>query len=119
MIRALVISCVALACGATLWAFQDKGGAQAQEMAPPQATAEHKQLQRAVGTWDAEMDMMGMKSKGTMTIEAGPGGFTTFSHFHGDMMGMPFEGRGLDAYDATKKKFVSVWTDNMITSPMF
>lgn len=31
------------------------------------------------------------------------------------MMGMPFEGKGLDAYDNVTKEFVSVWIDNMGT----
>ena len=88
-------------------------------MQTPQPSAEHKLLHRCVGTWDATMNMMGQASKGTMVVELGPGGFTTISHFKGDMLGMTFEGRGIDGYDATKKKFVSIWTDNMIPAPMF
>jgi len=31
------------------------------------------------------------------------------------MMGMPFEGIGINGYDNLKKKFVSTWIDNMGT----
>jgi hypothetical protein len=34
------------------------------------------------------------------------------------MSGMKFYGHGMDSYDPQKKKFVSVWVDNMATSPM-
>ena len=63
------------------------------------------------------MEMMGQSSKGQMTVELGPGGFTTFSTFKGEMMGMPFEGRGVDGYDANQKPFISLWADNMAPSP--
>ncbi len=35
--------------------------------------------------------------------------------YTGDMMGMPFEGRSLMAYDNSKKKFINTWVDNMGT----
>lgn len=115
MIRSLALFLVTAALGAVVWAFQD--GAEGQ-MPMPQPGAEHKVLQRSVGTWDSSMDVMGQVSKGTMTVELGPGGFTTFSRFKGDMMGMPFEGRGVDGYDENKKKYVSLWTDNMVPYPI-
>jgi hypothetical protein len=114
MPRTFALSLVALVIGASVWAFQDPGAAPQM----PQPGAEHKLLQRSVGTWEATVDMMGQTSKGTMTIELGPGGFTTLSHFNGSMMGGPFEGRGIDGYDASKKKFVSWWTDSMTAAPL-
>lgn len=33
----------------------------------------------------------------------------------GNMMGMPFEGRSIMAYDNAKKKFTNIWADNMGT----
>ena len=36
----------------------------------------------------------------------------------GNMMGMPFEGRGTDAYDNVGKMYVSSWVDNMGTGIM-
>ncbi|MCY2961204.1 MAG: DUF1579 domain-containing protein [Planctomycetota bacterium] len=35
--------------------------------------------------------------------------------FHGNMMGQPFEGRGLTGYDNSSQDFVGSWTDNMST----
>jgi hypothetical protein len=114
-LRNVCVGLVTMAAGAALYAFQDQGHA----MEMPKPSAEHKVLQRAVGTWDAAIDMMGQASKGTMTVELGPGGFTTVNHFKADMGGTPFEGRGLDGYDPTKKKFVAVWADSWSASPMF
>lgn len=116
MIRTHVLAFTLLFAGAAAWAFQDGG----QEAAPgmPRPGAEHKLLLRGIGTWDASIDMLGQASKGTMQIEAGPGGFTTFSRFSGDMGGMAFEGRGVDGYDENKKKFVSLWTDTMVPYPI-
>ncbi len=113
MTRFFALPLVALLVGASVWAFQDPGGAQAM----PQPSAEHKALHRSVGTWDATIDMMGQTSKGSLTIELGPGGFSVFSHFTGTVMGGPFEGRGIDGYDPGKKKYVSWWTDSMAPAP--
>ena len=114
MIRFSLLSVAALLVGAFVWAFQDPGAAPQ----APQPGAEHKVLQRSVGKWDAVMDMMGTTSKGTMVVEPGPGGFTTLTHFQGEMMGGPFEGRGIDGYDPTKKKYVSIWTDSATAAPV-
>jgi hypothetical protein len=35
-----------------------------------------------------------------------------------DLGGMKFKCKGMDSYDATRKKYVSVWFDNMSASPM-
>ncbi len=115
MTRTFALSFAALLLGASVWAFQDPG-------APPQMPqpgAEHKALHRSVGTWDATVEMMGETSKGTMIVELGPGGFTTLTRYEGSMMGGPFEGRGIDGYDASKKKYVAIWTDSMSAAPVF
>ncbi|NIO85798.1 MAG: DUF1579 domain-containing protein [Candidatus Aminicenantes bacterium] len=36
-------------------------------------------------------------------------------HHHGTMMGLPFEGVAIVAYDNHLKKFISIWIDNMGT----
>jgi hypothetical protein len=113
MFQKLFLVLAAAVLGTAVWAFrQDSAG-----MEMPQPGPEHKLLARTVGKWDSTMEMGGQSSKGQMTVELGPGGFTTFSTFNSDMMGMPFIGRGIDGYDANKKKFISVWTDNMTASP--
>jgi hypothetical protein len=35
--------------------------------------------------------------------------------FKGEMFGMPFEGRGMTAYDNASKEFITTWIDNMGT----
>jgi hypothetical protein len=46
------------------------------------------------------------------------GGLWLVSEFEGEFGGLKFKGRGLDTYDAAKKKYVSVWADSMSTTPM-
>src|SRR4051812_36846361 len=75
-------------------------------------------LKNMEGTWDATIKMGDQQSKGTMTFKMGLGGLWLLSHFEGDFGGMKFEGRGMDSYDASKKKYVSVWADSMVTAPM-
>ena len=112
-LRTSMLSLIALAAGAALYAFQDQSPM-------PTPSAEHKVLERNIGTWDAALDMGpgAEPAKGAMVIERGPGGFTVVTHFNTDMGGMPFEGRGIDGYDPLKKKYVSVWVDSMAAAPM-
>jgi len=90
--------------------------ARAQEF--PKPGPEHEVLKKLEGTWDATMKFMGQESKGTMTYKMEVGGIWLASNFEGDFGGAKFYGKGLDSYDAGKKKYVSVWVDNMITTPM-
>jgi hypothetical protein len=46
------------------------------------------------------------------------GGMWLASTFEGDLGGMKFSGKGLDSYDASKKKYVAVWVDSWSASPM-
>jgi uncharacterized protein DUF1579 len=131
-------------CAALLWA----GAAVAQDAkpaekkgAPPAMSAEekaqmdawmkfaapaeaHKGLEGMVGTWDAEVTSWmspgqpPMKSKGTSDNRLVLGGRWVESRFHGDMMGMPFEGLGYTGYDNYKKKYMGTWMDNMSTAVM-
>ena len=84
----------------------------------PKPGPEHGQLKRLEGTWDATMKFMGMESKGTMTYKMEVGGLWLTSHFEGEFAGQKFTGKGLDSYDPGKKKFVAVWVDSMITTPL-
>ncbi len=54
-----------------------------------------------------------MQSTGTMTNKMILNGLYQESVYKGNMMGMPFEGRGTMGYDNAKKVFVSTWIDNM------
>ena len=70
------------------------------------------------GSWDAVMKFGGMESKGTMTYKMEVGGLWLVSSFNGEFAGMKFQGKGLDTYDAGKKKFIGIWVDSMSTTPM-
>ena len=85
---------------------------------PPKAGPEHDVLKKLVGTWETTMTAGGMPSKGTMTYKMDLGGLWLVSTMDGEMFGQKFSGRGLDSYDAGKKKYVSVWVDSMSTSPV-
>jgi len=56
-----------------------------------------------------------MESNGTMHGEVLLGGRYVEHHWQGNFMGMPFEGRGTDAYDNVGKQYISSWIDNMGT----
>lgn len=90
----------------------------AQSQQPAQPGAEHKQLSKLAGTWDCTMEVAGQKSKATAVYKMELGGLWLVSNFEGDMMGQKFSGKGLDSYDASKKKYVSVWFDSMSSVPM-
>lgn len=88
----------------------------AQEL--PKPGPEHKELMKMEGNWDATMKMMGMETKCSATYKMDLGGLWLTSTFEGEFAGMKFSGRGMDSYDADKKKYVSVWFDSFSTSPM-
>ena len=84
----------------------------------------HKMLAASDGKW---------KTESTMWMEPGAppqtgvgeavnkmimGGRYQRMNYKGTMMGQPFEGEGLTAYDNSKKMFVNTWIDNMGTGIM-
>jgi hypothetical protein len=84
----------------------------------PQPGPEHKYLAEMEGTWDAQVDMGGQKSKGVSTYKMICGGMWIASDFQGDIGGAKFQGHGVDGYDQRKKKYVAVWVDSMESAPM-
>jgi hypothetical protein len=103
-------------CAAALTLILAVPPARAQDF--PKPGPEHEHLKKLEGTWDATMKGLGMESKGTMTYKMEVGGLWLTSTFEGEFAGQKFQGRGLDSYDAGKKKFVGVWVDNMVTTPL-
>jgi hypothetical protein len=82
----------------------------------------HKALQAMAGTWDVEAKswMAGPGSepsvtKGTAKMTMVLGGRFLQQEYSGEMMGMPFNGMGLTGYDNFKKKYISLWVDDMST----
>src|SRR3989339_1734802 len=82
----------------------------------------HQQFAKMAGNWKATVTQyMGgqeSKSEGTATYEMALGGRYLHSSFKGNMMGMPFEGMQIDAYDNGTKEYISLWVDNMGTGVM-
>ena len=100
------------------------GPAAAQD-APPMPTPgpEHAIFKDVAGNWDAKTEMwMGpgepAVSTGTETNEVSCGGMCVVTHFKSTFMNVPFEGRGTETWDKTKKKYVGSWTDSMSSGLM-
>jgi hypothetical protein len=82
---------------------------------------EIERLKQFEGNWDAKVTVPqpgapAMESKGVLTAKLGCGGHWLITDFKGEFMGMPFEGHGVEGYDAEKKKYVQVWVDPMSAS---
>ncbi|MEO6596272.1 MAG: DUF1579 domain-containing protein [Planctomycetota bacterium] len=89
----------------------------------PKPGAEHQKLAARAGTWNAVVEMMGedgtpSKSKATSVVKVACGGLWLLDEFHGEMMGMKFEGHGTTGYDPAKGKYVGTWIDSWSTSVM-
>ncbi len=110
------MNAVRTACAVVLATVAFAPPARAQDF--PKPGPEHDVLKKLVGNWDATMKFGGMESKGTMAYKMELGGLWLTSTFEGEFGGMKFQGRGLDSYDAAKKKYVGVWVDSMVTTPM-
>ena len=98
--------------------------AMAKMMALGSPGPDHKVLNDVVGKWNAHVKFWmdpsapAGESEGTSECEWILGDrFIRESH-KGTMMGMPFEGTGLQGYDNMKKKYVGTWADSMGTSIM-
>ena len=85
----------------------------------------HKHLARMAGDWTFTSkawmapSQPPMESSGAMHAEMILGGRYVQATWTGNMMGMPFEGRGTDGYDNMAKQYVSTWMDNMSTGIMY
>jgi hypothetical protein len=83
--------------------------------------ADHKALDAFVGEWTTEakcyMDPSSppMINRGTASVRSVLGGRYVQEEFNGEFMGKPFKGIGLTGYDNLKKKYTSVWVDDMST----
>ena len=64
------------------------------------------------------MKAEGKEHKGTAVFKAELGGLWVASTLESDMGKEKYYGRGMDTYDAKKKKYVSYWFDSMGTTPL-
>lgn len=80
---------------------------------------EHAYLKQFLGTWTTDVTWWENgaenKSKGTATFTEVYGGRYIHSDYHGDMMGMHFQGSMLMGFNKVQKKFESVWVDSWST----
>ncbi|MBK8127842.1 MAG: DUF1579 domain-containing protein [bacterium] len=129
MVRKLFVLFAVTSCFALSFAQEGNSPSEADmmkiwmEMSTPGEA--HAGLAKMAGEWDCVTKFaMGpgqpmMESKGSCTNTVVNGGRAVRSTFHGDMMGMPFEGEGLTGYDNFNKTYWSTWMDNMSTGFMF
>ncbi len=81
----------------------------------------HEMMAGSVGEWKSKntfwMDPAGepMVSEGTVKFEMIMGGRYMKSTHKGMVMGMPFTGMFLQAYDNATKEFIAIWIDNLGT----
>lgn len=81
----------------------------------------HKMLATDAGEWKTETTSWmspgtePVKSSGVCINKMIMDGRYLESSYKGDMMGMPFEGKGITGYDNAKKIIVSTWIDNFGT----
>ncbi|QDT52892.1 hypothetical protein Pan44_09050 [Caulifigura coniformis] len=92
------------------------GGSFAQDF--PKPGKEHQDLAKAVGKWKLTVkEGFNAGQTGTSEFKAVCNGMWVASDFKMD--DGSFTGQGLDSYDPTKKKYVSVWVDSMSATPLF
>jgi hypothetical protein len=81
----------------------------------------HKQLASLAGSWTTktkewmEPDKAPMESAGTCDFKMLLDGRFLQQEFTSEMMGQPFSGVGISAYDNLRKRYVTAWIDTMGT----
>ncbi|MDR4463062.1 MAG: DUF1579 domain-containing protein [Nitrospira sp.] len=81
----------------------------------------HKQFATLTGSWTTqtkewmEPGKPPTESAGTAEMKMLLDGRFLYQEYHGQMMGQPFNGIGIDAYDNIRKKYVTAWIDTMGT----
>lgn len=95
----------------------------AQDPTPPTPGPEHQKLAAYAGKWDCAIELAGQDgkpqtTKGTTTLKMACGGLWLMDDFEGQLMGGPFSGHGMTSYDKQKGKYVGVWVDSWVTTPM-
>jgi hypothetical protein len=81
----------------------------------------HKLFASLAGNWTTttkewmEPGKPPSESTGTAEMKMLLDGRFLYQEYHGQMMGQPFSGIGIDAYDNMTKKYVTAWMDTMGT----
>ncbi len=109
----VLVICLAIASALGIVLVESMAGEGAGAPPAPSRAPELDRIAQSVGTWDAEVSLMGQTAKGVETCRMGVGGLWLVTEFEGEMMGAPFEGHGLTGFDAAKGKVVGMWVDSM------
>ncbi len=104
-----------LAC--SFLVFRAHSSQEPEQAAPPAPPKEIGRLSAWLGTWDAEVEMMGATTAGTETCRMECGGNWLVTEFTGSFMGAPFQGKGFTGWDAARGAYSGVWIDSL-GSPM-
>jgi hypothetical protein len=87
--------------------------------------AMHKKMAKWDGKWDSDITLWmapgapPQKTKSTAVNKMVMNGLYQESTHSGNMMGMPFNGKGTLGYDNLRNVFVSTWIDNMGSGIMY
>jgi hypothetical protein len=91
-----------------------------QDSGLPKPGKEHERLKQFEGKWEVagkffmDPNAPPMEVKGSETAKMALGDFWLLSHFKGEFLGKPFEGRSTMGYSPMKKKYVGTWIDAMM-----
>lgn len=112
-----ILALLALGAGRLSVSAQDEGAA----MLPP-VLEQHEWLAKGAGDWDAtllfhtpegDIPLSGVETSYMF------GSYHLVSDFEGDMMGLPFAGKGTTSYDPVGKTFTGSWMDTMTPTVSF
>jgi len=105
-------------------AAQDEADPMAAMMKLAAPGEHHRHMAKLAGEWKAVSKMWldpaaaPVESTGTMQLTPILGGRFMQSQYKGPLMGMEFNGIGLDGFDNQKQKHIGLWVDNMGTMMM-
>ncbi len=125
----ITLTCLCLVVSASLVVAKEK---KQEKQMDPQAMMEmwkklgtpgepHKLFASLAGSWTTqtkewmEPDKPPAESTGTAEMKMLLDGRFLYQEYNGQMMGQPFTGIGIDAYDNLTRKYVSAWMDSMGT----
>ena len=125
----ITLTCLCLVVSASLVVAKEK---KQEKQMDPQAMMEmwkklgtpgepHKLFASLAGSWTTqtkewmEPDKPPAESTGTAEMKMLLDGRFLYQEYNGQMMGQPFTGIGIDAYDDLTRKYVSAWMDSMGT----
>jgi len=125
----ITLTCLCLVVSASLVVAKEK---KQEKQMDPQAMMEmwkklgtpgepHKLFASLAGSWTTqtkewmEPDKPPSESTGTAEMKMLLDGRFLYQEYNGQMMGQPFTGIGIDAYDNLTKKYVTAWMDSMGT----